>query len=39
MDINENRERRKGELFRAEIREDAGKDEKSNARGHRGKSR
>lgn len=39
MDINENRERRKGELFRAEIREDAGKDEKPNVGGHRGESR
>lgn len=39
MDINENRERRKGELFRAEICEDAGADEKSDVGGHRGESR
>lgn len=39
MDINEDREWRKGELFRAEICEDAGADEKSNAGGYRGESR
>jgi len=39
MDINENREWRKGELFRAKICEDAGADEKSDVGGHCGKSR
>lgn len=39
MDFNENRERRESELFSAEIREDAGENEESNAGGHRGKSR
>jgi len=39
MDINEDRERRKGELFRAEIRKDAGANEKSNVGRYRGESR
>lgn len=39
MDVNENRERREGELLRAEIRENAGAHEESDAGGHRGESR
>lgn len=39
MDLDENREWREGELLRAEIREDAGADEKSDAGGYRGESR
>lgn len=39
MDVDENRERREGELLRAEVREDAGAHEESDAGGHRGESR
>lgn len=39
MDLDENREWREGELLRAQVREDAGADEKPDVGGHRGESR